>query len=58
MALQNDRFTYRVTWSVDDDEVAGNLTPEIPSNMVTMIIQLGERHVRSAVRNASIQSAV
>ncbi|MCK5507620.1 MAG: type II toxin-antitoxin system HicB family antitoxin [Desulfobacterales bacterium] len=23
MALQNDHFTYRVTWSVDDDEYVG-----------------------------------
>ena len=30
MALQNDHFTYRVTWSVDDDEYVG-LCVEFPS---------------------------
>ena len=30
MALQNDRFTYRVTWSVDGDEYVG-LCVEFPS---------------------------
>lgn len=29
MALQNDHFTYRVTWSVDDDEYVG-LCVEFP----------------------------
>ena len=26
MALQNDHFTYRVTWSVDDEEYVGLCT--------------------------------
>ena len=30
MALQNDHFTYQVTWSVDDDEYVG-LCVEFPS---------------------------
>lgn len=30
MALKNDRYTYRVTWSADDEEYAG-LCAEFPS---------------------------
>ncbi len=30
MALKNDRYTYRVTWSVEDDESVG-LCAEFPS---------------------------
>ena len=30
MALKNDRYTYRVTWSEDDNEYAG-LCAELPS---------------------------
>jgi len=30
MAIKNDHYTYRVTWSVDDDEYVG-LCAELPS---------------------------
>ena len=30
MSLKNDRYTYRVTWSEDDDEYVG-LCAEFPS---------------------------
>ncbi len=52
MALKNDRYTYRVTWSEDDNEYVG-LCAEFPSlSWLAKKPEVALRGIRKLVENA------
>jgi len=51
MALKNDRYTYRVTWSEDDNEYVG-LSAEFPSlSWLAKKLEVALKGIRKLVRD-------